>query len=94
MYEEDLKEIKNQYQVKYADPKRPGSAKRLDRVAEFCKKSYKSTFFYGIDCCRSSTLHFWIDTLCIPLDVDYRRKAIENMDKIYGAAMHTVVLDS
>ena len=40
------------------------------------------------------TVYFWLDTLCIPLNEEYRQKAIATMAQIYAAAETVLVLDS
>ncbi|KAK4945728.1 hypothetical protein LTR10_015076 [Elasticomyces elasticus] len=37
---------------------------------------------------------FWLDTLCVPHETGYRRKAINDMHRIYEFAFKTLVIDS
>jgi hypothetical protein len=43
---------------------------------------------------RNRPLAFWLDTLCIPLEMPYRALAISKMKEVYARATFTVVLDS
>lgn len=37
---------------------------------------------------------FWLDTLCVPLEEEYKRRAIGNMFNVYQQAEYVLVLDS
>lgn len=39
-------------------------------------------------------VYLWIDTLCVPVEEEFRKLAISRMRKVYLDAYHTVVLDS
>ncbi|KAF7377630.1 Sugar transporter stl1 [Mycena sanguinolenta] len=41
----------------------------------------------------ASVKHFWIDTLCVPLDRGLRTKAIRSMARVYSQAQHVLVID-
>lgn len=43
---------------------------------------------------RGKPLSIWIDTLCVPLEKQYRKVAIAGMKNIYAKAIFTLVLDS
>jgi Heterokaryon incompatibility protein (HET) len=43
---------------------------------------------------RGKPLSIWIDTLCVPLEKQYRKVAIAGMKNIYAKANYTLVLDS
>ncbi|EWC48128.1 hypothetical protein DRE_02707 [Drechslerella stenobrocha 248] len=39
-------------------------------------------------------IDFWTDTLCVPLDNQYRKLAIKNMNNVYRQARYVMVLDA
>ncbi|KAK3687902.1 HET domain-containing protein [Podospora appendiculata] len=43
---------------------------------------------------RNNPVRFWMDTLCVPLDKPYRKRAISQMKEVYARAHMTIVLDS
>ena len=46
---------------------------------------------------RETTVHFWMDTLCVPVDQDFkaaRHKAIRSMAMIYSRAASVLVIDA
>jgi hypothetical protein len=40
------------------------------------------------------SIPFWLDTLCVPLEEGFRKRAIGNMFNVYRQAEHVLVLDS
>lgn len=59
---------------------------QLLRLQDLCNALYESKP-------KHQPIPFWIDTLCVPIDDQYRKQAIANMASIYSGADKVLVLD-
>jgi hypothetical protein len=74
-------EISEKWQTRVHD----GRVKLLSKTKKVVEKVRKR---------RGRPISIWIDTLCIPLEKNFRKMAIAGLKNVYSAAMFTVVLDS
>ncbi|KAK5309164.1 hypothetical protein LTR70_010547 [Exophiala xenobiotica] len=98
IYNEAIADIDKTYQRKLIDSDKPSWDKKLDKkvneFSQWCETKCMSGVMRATGHFRSPALNLWIDTLCIPLEKEYKRKAIENMDKVYSASTMPIVLDA
>jgi hypothetical protein len=67
-----------------------------DRIERVSKKVVPATrsLVNKVRDLRGRPVSVWIDTLCVPLEKEYRKMAIAGLRTVYSGAMITLVLDS
>lgn len=70
--------------------------KTKERVDRLVKKGASKTrnLVSSIRDRRGRPISIWIDTLCVPLDKEYRKLAIAGLKTVYSSSLITLVLDS
>jgi hypothetical protein len=77
-----------------ADPYWEGKWKeRIERVSKKVVPTTRS-FVNKVRDRRRRPISLWMDTLCVPLEKEYRKMAIAGLKTVYSDAMITIVLDS